>query len=163
MRPLSGTYTATMLLYYTISIVIAAMDVLRLGERFLSLVIGQTSTPFPWPNCQLFCSPSRVLPIFIDGNDQVDKRLPRPSVTIMWFYLVAMNTLWRLDRSCSSHAQTDASASASLPIAYGTADRAVQCAIPIPGAWGSKKPEVAMICLSLTIGDSSEYGGIRST
>lgn len=30
-------------------------------------------------------------------------------------------------------------ASASAPIAFGTVDRAVQCAIPVPGAWGSKQ------------------------
>lgn len=31
-----------------------------------------------------------ALPIFIGGDHQVDKRLPTPSVTIMWLYLVAM-------------------------------------------------------------------------
>jgi len=75
-----------------------------------------------------------VLPIFIDGDDQVDKRSPRPSVTIMWLCLVAMIRFGGLIgpalhtlRVMHLH---------SHQAAYGMADRAVQCAIPIPGAWG---------------------------
>ena len=66
----------------------------------------------------------RVLPIFIDGNDQAVKRSPRPSVTIMWLYLVAMihfgdliGTALHTLRVTHLHLHQ---------IAYDSADRAVQ-------------------------------------
>jgi hypothetical protein len=120
--------------------VIAAMDVLRLGERFWSLCSVKPQHRFPGLIASyLVALVVPVLPIFIDVDDQVDKRSPTPSVANMWLYLVAM--IHSGDLMLYTHTQSDASAPApaSSPIAYGTADRAVPCAIPIPGAWGSKK------------------------
>jgi hypothetical protein len=77
----------------------------------------------------------RALPIFIDGDDQVDKRSPRPSVTIKWLYLGAMIHFSDL----IGPALHTLRVTHLHPHQQPTADRAIQCAIPILGAWGSKK------------------------
>lgn len=52
---------------------IAAIDVLRIGERFLPLLL---SAKPQYRFTGLIVVP--VLPIFIDDDDQVDKRSPTP-------------------------------------------------------------------------------------
>ncbi len=98
----------------------------------------------------------------------MDKRSPRP-------YLVAMIQFGDFDLPYSLHAHSDAFASS--PIAYSAADRAVQCAIPIPGAWGRGVRNRSRNDMLQTVMDRvlkpdelvwqqgivAEYGRIRST